>query len=340
MNPPEENTFILEEDRAQIPPRGEPAKFSILPHLAIIGLILFGIFSTVVIPKTLSYLNLGHADLPENIEVVVTASAIAPIRQIETVSVDARAAFVWDLKNKEALYEKNADEAFPLASITKLMTALVAYEIVEDDTPITITASAAAEQSGGTLRPGEVFKVKELADFALVTSYNSAAYILSDAVGQMLGEGEGVTKFTTGMNITAEELGLSSMKFYNATGLDISTTEAGAYGSARDVSLLVEHIYTKYPEILKPTTAPKTRLYNSVGEFHEANNTNEIISEIPNLLGSKTGYTDLAGGNLTVIFDAGFNRPIVITVLGSTRTQRFSDMKKLIAATIASLNQE
>ncbi len=340
MNPPEENTFILEEEIAPILPREESPKFSIIPHLAVIGLILFGIFSTVVIPKTLSYFNQGHINLPENIDVVVTASAIAPVRQIETVSVDAKAAFVWDLNNKEALYEKNANEALPLASITKLMTALVAYELVEDDTPITITASAASEQSGGTLQPGEVFRVKELADFALVTSYNSAAYMLADAVGRLLGEGTGVAQFTTGMNITAEEIGLDSMKFFNATGLDISATAAGAYGSARDVSLLVEHIYTKYPEILKPTTAPKTRLYNSLGQFHEANNTNEIISEIPNLLGSKTGYTDLAGGNLTVIFDAGFNRPIVITVLGSTRTERFSDMKKLIAATIATLNQE
>jgi D-alanyl-D-alanine carboxypeptidase len=227
-----------------------------------------------------------------------------------------------------------------LASITKLMTALVAYELVEDDTPITISASAAAEQSGGTLRPGEVFKVKELADFALVTSYNSAAYMLSDAVGQLLGEGNGVEQFAAGMNIKAEELGLLSMKYYNATGLDVSSSMAGAYGSARDVSLLVDHIYTKYPEILRPTTAPRTRLYNSLGQFHEANNTNEIITEIPNLLGSKTGYTDLAGGNLTIIFDAGFNHPIAITVLGSTRTERFNDMKKLITATLSSLNQE
>lgn len=340
MNP-EEDTFILEENHEPASTEADTQpKFSIIPHLAVIGLILFGIFSTVVVPKTISYLDIGKSSGPDKIDVVVTATAIAPVRQIESVSLTGKSAFVWDMKTKEVLYEKNADEALPLASITKLMTALVAYELVEDDTPITISASAAAEQSGGTLRPGEVFKVKELADFALVTSYNSAAYMLSDAVGRLLGDGNGIEQFAAGMNITAEDLKLSSMKFYNATGLDVSSTAAGAYGSARDVSLLVEHIYTKYPEILRPTTAPKTRLYNSLGQFHEANNTNEIISEIPNLLGSKTGYTDLAGGNLTIIFDTGFNHPVVITVLGSTRTERFSDMKKLITATLASLNQE
>ena len=111
MNPPEENTFILEEEIAPILPKEELPKFSIIPHLAVIGLILFGIFSTIVIPKTLSYLNLGHSTIPENIDVVTTASAIAPVRQIEIVSVDARAAFVWDLNTKEALYEMNADRS-------------------------------------------------------------------------------------------------------------------------------------------------------------------------------------------------------------------------------------
>ncbi len=343
MNPTEENTFILEEEN-QRPTfaLAEQTKFSIIPHLTVIGLILFGIFSTVVVPKTISYLNINKTTIPDKIDVTASASAIAPVRQIELVSITGKAGFVWDLKTRETLYEKNANEALPLASITKLMTALVAYELVDDDTPITISASAAAEESGGTLRPGEVFKVKELADFALVTSYNSAAYMLSDAVGKLLGDGNenGVSQFVTGMNITAEELGLTSLKYSNATGLDISATVAGAYGNARDVSLLVEHIYTKYPEILRPTTAPKTRLYNSLGQFHEDNNTNEIVTEIPNLLGSKTGYTDLAGGNLTIIFDAGFSHQIIITVLGSTRTERFNDMKKLIAATLDNINKK
>jgi len=134
------------------------------------------------------------------------------------------------------------------------------------------------------------------------------------------------------MNITADDLGLSSLKFYNATGLDLSTTEAGAYGSARDVTFLLEHILKSAPSLLLTTTESNNRIYNATGAYHEAENTNPTIKKIPNLLGSKTGYTELAGGNLTIVFDAGFNRPIIITVLGSSFDDRFTDVLQLVAA--------
>ena len=83
-----------------------------------------------------------------------------------------------------------------------------------------------------------------------------------------------------------------------------------------------------------------SRVYNSAGAYHEAFNTNELVGDIPNLLGSKTGFTDLAGGNLTIAFDAGFDRPIIITVLGSTREGRFDDVATLIAASQATFNTQ
>jgi D-alanyl-D-alanine carboxypeptidase len=98
------------------------------------------------------------------------------------------------------------------------------------------------------------------------------------------------------------------------------------------VSFLMEYIVENHPEILTSTTLPQTRVYNEVGQYHEAENTNDIVLQIPNIIGSKTGYTDLAGGNLTIAFDAGFNRPIVVTVLGSTRYGRFADVKALVDA--------
>ena len=135
------------------------------------------------------------------------------------------------------------------------------------------------------------------------------------------------------MNIKAEELGLRTLSFKNPTGLDVSITEPGAIGSAKDVSLLMEHILKEYPELLEATTRGGARIYNSQGEYHDVENTNEVLYAIPNLIGSKTGYTDLAGGNLTIAFDAGMNRPIIITVLGSTREERFSDALRLVRAT-------
>ncbi len=151
-------------------------------------------------------------------------------------------------------------------------------------------------------------------------------------MGDLLGSGEETAQFVAAMNIRAEELSLHSLSFHNPTGLDRSSTQAGAYGSARDVSFLMEYILEQYPDLLISTTRPSDRIFNTSGAYHDAENTNAIVSEIPNLLGSKTGYTELAGGNLTVAFDAGYNRPIIVTVLGSTRSGRFSDVTTLIEA--------
>jgi D-alanyl-D-alanine carboxypeptidase (penicillin-binding protein 5/6) len=141
------------------------------------------------------------------------------------------------------------------------------------------------------------------------------------------------------MNLKAEELELNTLEFKNTTGLDLSPSEPGAIGSAKDVSYLMEYILQNYPELIESTTLGGARIYNSQGEYHDIENTNEVIYAIPNLLGSKTGYTDLAGGNLTVAFDAGMDRPIIVTVLGSTREERFSDVLRLVNAVRADISE-
>ncbi len=344
MNPEHETTEIILPEavtppipEAEQPPVATAATepFPVVRGLMVVGAILVALFGSIIVPKTISYLHLATEEVPQFVPLPEAAAVVTAHDPFADVTLTAKAAYVWDIAQQRPLYEKNAETVRPLASITKLMTALLSYELVADDTAITISPAAAAQQSGGTLTAGEVFKAKELADFALVSSYNSAAYTLADSVGALLGEGDSVTLFVEGMNIKAEEMNLPNLTFHNPTGLDVSTTKAGAYGTAREVSLMVEYILKNYPEILIPTITPRTRVYNTEGGYHESDNTNDIITNIPNLLGSKTGYTDLAGGNLTIVFDTGFNRPVVITVLGSTHSERFSDMKKLIAAVLA-----
>ena len=331
-----EEPFIIETNEGSETSSEEKSGLSAFPvrtQLLVLGSLLFVLFAGVIIPKSFALLapDSTPVNTPLMIEENVQAQSAQAVQVIEEVSIAADAAFVWDVANQKMLYSKNADEVLPLASITKLMTALVAYEVLPDNTPVTISPVAAAQQSGGSLTVGEQFEVKELADFALISSYNSAAYTLALSVGERLGEGDPAAQFVTAMNIRAEELGLESLSFSNPTGLDISATKAGAYGNAEDVSKLMEYILREYPEILLPTLTDYTRLYNQNGDYHDAHNTNTVLHDIPNLLGTKTGYTDLAGGNLTIAFDAGFNRPIIITVLGSSRNERFSDVKKLVS---------
>ncbi len=333
----DEENYIIESPEEVTedpePEKGKP-RFPVKKQLILIAAFLLILFGSVVIPQTMAIFDGTNNELkvPQNSTLTIDTEVVSVPQKIESVNLRAKSAYVWDIVGQRMLYEKNPDEVLPLASITKLMTALVAYELVPDETLVTISSSAAAEQSGGGIAAGEVFVVKELADFALVSSYNSAAHTLAESVGKKLGSGDPMAQFVAAMNIKAEELSLKSLEYLSTTGLDISTTKAGAYGSARDTSFLMEYIYLTYPEILLPTVSPSTRLYNQSGKHHDADNTNDIIGEIPNLLGSKTGYTDLAGGNLTIIFDTGFNRPIVVTVLGSTRNERFADIKKLVAA--------
>ena len=70
---------------------------------------------------------------------------------------------------------------------------------------------------------------------------------------------------------------------------------------------------------------------------HILSNTNESLGRYPGILGSKTGYTDLAGGNLVIVFDVGINHPVAAVVLGSTREGRFEDMAKLTQATLKTI---
>jgi D-alanyl-D-alanine carboxypeptidase len=93
----------------------------------------------------------------------------------------------------------------------------------------------------------------------------------------------------------------------------------------------MEYIVVNQSDLLARTQEEQTRVYSQDGIYHDAVNTNYYIDEIPGIIGSKTGYTDLAGGNLVVAFDAGLNRPIIISVLGSTRQERFTDVMKLVA---------
>lgn len=315
--------YIIENDKPS-----QKNKFPILLQLGILGIIMVGIFSTWIIN------NIFTSEEPE-----ITTKAVivenpeptsVPQKINDNITVTAKTAYVWDVKNQRALYNKNADEPLPLASITKLMTTLLAHELFSENELVTISLSAILQEGNSNLIEGEQLNAEQTRELALISSSNDAAYALAASVGSLLGGQDPTSQFIEGMNIRAKELGLNSLKFKSATGLDLSETEPGAVGTARDVSFLMEYIITNYPDIIYPTQQSETRVYNTNGAYHEVSNTNQIVRDIPNLIASKTGYTDLAGGNLTIAFDAGMNRPIIITVLGSTYEGRFDDVLKLV----------
>lgn len=249
----------------------------------------------------------------------------------------AHSAYVYDVRNKSVLYAKNENDSLPLASVTKLMSALVAAKYGEPFDTIVVDEEALRSMGDSGLALNERWSLKSIIDFALLTSSNDGMAAVALTLGSRpLGatSTEALKSFASMMNREAVVLGLESSYFRNATGLDESESEAGAYGSAKDVTKILEYLLLYYPETLEATKETNLVVRSNDGRNHLAKNTNKITGSIPGLLASKTGYTTLAGGNLVVIFDPDMGRPIIVTVLGSTLEGRFADMEELVKATM------
>ena len=145
---------------------------------------------------------------------------------------------------------------------------------------------------------------------------------------------QSVDAFVIAMNENAREIGLLQSYFLNPTGLDISKNLAGGYGSAMDIVYLLQWIFKNHPEQFLSTGRVEQTFISIHGFEHTFSNTNKLASYIPQLIGGKTGFEDLAGGNLVVVVDIGFEHPMIIVVLGSTEDGRFNDVEKLYNATL------
>ena len=240
----------------------------------------------------------------------------------------AKSAVLYDLGTGRVLYQKNAYEQLPLASLTKLMSIEVVLSLKPVDTPVQITPADVRAEGDSGFRPGETVTIGDLIKFAVVASSNDAM----EAAVSSLGEGS-----IARMNDAAQKLGLTKTHFYNATGLDVSKTTSGAYGSAYDVARLAALFYNDHPDFFELTTKPDVSIDQN-GKELTADATAAPLQSIPGFVAAKTGYTDLAGGNLVAVFDLEPGRTVIAAVLGSTREGRFSDVITLINAARESLH--
>jgi len=258
---------------------------------------------------------------------VATSTEPAP-NAYANMHLTGHAAIVYDLATGDTLYAQDADRPLPLASLTKLLTLYAAAGVLQDQSPVSITPTALAQDGDYGLTQGETFAFKDLARFALVGSSNDAAEAIAEAAASSRSMGN--VQLLAG---AAAAAGLTHTHAENGTGLDLNTTEAGAFGSARDVALLASKLLTKAPAIAGSTVEPSVTVRSSTGAVHTLPNTNQDVVHVPGILLSKTGFTDIAGGNLVVIYDAGIGHPIAVVVLGSTHEGRFTDVENLINAT-------
>lgn len=228
--------------------------------------------------------------------------------------------------NGQVLLEKNSQSELPIASITKLMTYLVAVEFYKNEQKV-IVSQEAVKQSN-TLNPlseGEILKVKELIPIMLIESSNDAAFALSKVIGE-----EG---FLDLMNMKTKEIGLLNTYFYNPTGVDPEARNMPGdrinFSTAMDIAKLTQNLIFNHPEFLQIVSKKEYPLYKEGKVVSILKNTNELIGEIPELIGGKTGTTDRAGECLMVVLKTTDNEYLIGVVLNSKN--RFSDMKILLS---------
>lgn len=259
------------------------------------------------------------------------ATKVRPPNPFMDVTLKAQAAYVLDVRTGKVLFAQNEESQLPLASLTKVMTAVVASGMPEDMVVV--------------FTSGQKWGLKELLDYTLMVSSNGGASAIAGAGGALFSEksdetGMGNTDtFIKKMNDEARVLHLAQTFYVNPNGLDVDDTLSGAYGSAKDMALLFAHVLKDKPALMEATTYGSLRFNSLDGASHSAENTNIIARTIPGLLASKTGYTDLAGGNLVIAFDAGPAHPVIVAILGSSQEGRFIDVQKLVDAAIIKIGQ-
>ena len=275
------------------------------------------------------FLLLPVVPKPSEASINVTATSTIPDAFAST-HVNAKAAIVYDLVTGETLYAKDADAQLPLASLTKLLTVYAALSELSPDTKITIPADVATADAPRAFSSGQVFSLSDLARLTLTASLNDGAAAIAEATAAQ--ENRSTRAMLAG---AAAALDLSQTYAVNGSGLDVSTSISGGYGSARDIARLAGALVAKAPDIASATTYTSTQGVSEGGTLFSVKNTDPMVGTIPRLLLSKTGFTDLAGGNLALVFDAGIEHPIAVVVLGSSQKERFTDGTALVAATLA-----
>lgn len=210
------------------------------------------------------------------------------------------------------LATKNASAPLPIASITKLMTALVALDNLD---PLASTTLAHASST---------FTRNTLLKAMLVESNNNSAEALAKLGGR--------DNFLTQMNALAKALGMAATVYANPSGLD---DDGPNLSSANDLLTLVKTILRLQPEIFKITREPSAAIVNTDGQTdHVAHTTNELLVKKPvawpaEIVGGKTGTTNLAKTNLVLVLrDKQSGGKLINIVLGSEHN--FDDMTKLV----------
>lgn len=296
-----------------------------IPILLLAGLAVFLFVSQPPVPQQYAFVSGATPVLQAAQAFLLPLSdpAYAPIRDttISGPQPDANAALLFHLESGRMLYEKNTTLQVPIASLTKLLSALVVTDLFDPAEVVTIASgSVRVDGQKQTLYLGERILVTDLMSMMLVESSNDAAYALAAYARE-----QGID-FMEKMNRKAIELGMQDCMFTDPAGLDDN-----AYCTARDLLRLVESALQTAPHLWPLMAQPSLMVRSADGKIiHEVRSTDELLGQIPGVVGGKTGYTDGALGCLILVVKLpGKGDTLISIVLGSR--SRFADTKALVS---------
>jgi D-alanyl-D-alanine carboxypeptidase len=229
--------------------------------------------------------------------------------------VKAQAALAVDLESGQEFLALNPHQRWPVASLTKLMTAVIAKTEIGLEKTITVSETAvSAPGAGGGFMAGESYLSKDLIASLIAVSSNDAAEALAEYYGR--------DTFIAKMNELASKLSMTETSFKDPTGISPLNQS-----TVTDLFKLLAFIYKKHPDILVAAQNKETEIRELRSQTKRKLLSNNIFSGRSDFLGGKTGYTEEAGENLVSIFSY-LNRPLLIIILGSQ--DRFGETEHIL----------
>ncbi len=219
--------------------------------------------------------------------------------------------------NGDILIDDNSNAVLPLASITKLMTAMVVLDNIKDtNTVFRVNKKESKIPYGLKLKNNSSYTVYELLHFMLINSSNSSAQVLADNVSD---------NFISLMNKKADVIGANTASYCTPHGLPPKYTNTCLdIASAKDVYKISKYAIDNYPLIAQITSTKYKRIANKNLE-----NTNDLLGLYPGILGIKTGFHDQARYNISILYENN-GRKLFEVILGSDS----SENRSLISTTV------
>lgn len=268
----------------------------------------------------------------------VSASGLIPTRRADVpdLKIWAGSSVVIDVDSGTIIHYDDGRKRTQIASLTKMMTAILVMENVKDMTEEVILTKedlnivgtivgcpTSVFCNGSRMYAGEKVRVEDLMKAMLMNSANDAATALARHVGGTPKE------FVRMMNEKALSLGLKDTNFCTPSGLEIDGKEDQCYSSAYDIARIAAYSL-KYEKIWDIMRIPDGRFYSTDGKYaHELKNTDMLLNTLPNCIGGKTGFTPLAGKSLLLGAEDPMDKRRIIAVLLNDE-QRWDDMRTLV----------